>query len=1074
MKYQFCFYITMIFILTAHASMLPTETASITGIDDGELSTRGLGLAFTRIYNGYEYINEYIVERGTATATEITIPETYNFLPVTMIGSFQGFKSLTSITIPSSVTRLTSSAFFGCSSLTSVNFQDISSLTSISNDAFNGCSGLTSINIPNSVSSIGQNAFTDCSSLMSINIPSSVTSIGQNAFLRCSSLININMETNHIYRSEGNCLIQGTSLILGCLTSVIPDNITSIGNAAFSGYSSLISINIPTSVLSIGQNAFFNCSNLTSINIPNNVISIGPSAFYNCSNLTSTNIPSSVTNIGQNAFYGCSSLSSINIPTSVASIGGYVFGNCSSLVIFTAISSQNIPQGWVSGWNGDRPVVWDGGSGNLSFIFDSQWGNYSVERGTTPYTDITIPAIYDSLPVQRIRAEGFKNFRSLTSITIPNSVTAINIRAFENCSGLLNINIPSSITYIDIEAFRNCSSLTSIYIPNSVSTISRDAFQGCSNLVIFTESASQPAGWVSGWNCDRPVVWGNGNTNAGLGYRLIRNGTEYAIFRTTSSVSSLSIPSVYNNLPVTTIQDNGFQNFKTLTNVTIPSSITNIGSYAFDGCSNLTNITIPSSVSSIGQSAFGNCSLLSSINFQTPRNELNINDSAFINCSRLSSINIPNGVEYIRSMTFWGCYNLASVSIPSSVISISNGVFSDCYNLTSIFVNSGNQRYRSEANCLIEGSTLILGCQTSIIPSSVTSIGSRAFEDCRNLTSITIPASVTSIASGVFTNCYRLGGVFIPNNVTNIGYRSFYNCPSLVIFTERSSRPVGWDLDWKDVNISVIWGATISPVAPSNLDHQIFDGAIYLSWTQPTGVYIPNFISYAIYRDGVPLTISSITNPNFIDINPPFGSLTYNVRAIYTSGMSVPTNTITVENDNILPPINLTADVQQFNVFLTWNRGRGSVTDSSRMIPDLSTLPLGFRTHENSTTRSLQGYKVYRGENLLTLDPIDYTYFTDSNLPPGTYTYKVSTVYSNGESSQTEPVYVTIYSIQPPTNLHFATPSALTIALNWDPPISISGLLHYKIYRKDTESGDFFVLTESVSDSYYIDNGLDY
>ena len=156
-----------------------------------------------------------------------------------------------------------------------------------------------------------------------VELGSGVTSIGEGAFGGCSSLSSITIPDS--VTSIGESAFNACS----SLSSItIPDSVTSIGGYAFSYCSSLSSITIPDSVTSIGESAFNSCYSLSSITIPDGVTSIGDGAFSYCSSLSSITIPDGVTSIGGVAFYECSSLSSITIPDSVTSIGGYAFYNC--------------------------------------------------------------------------------------------------------------------------------------------------------------------------------------------------------------------------------------------------------------------------------------------------------------------------------------------------------------------------------------------------------------------------------------------------------------------------------------------------------------------------------------------------------------------------------------------------------------------------------------------------------------------------------------------------------------------------------------------------------------------------
>ena len=304
-------------------------------------------------------------------------------------------------------------------------------------------------------------------------------------------------------------------------------------------------------------------------------------------------------------------------------------------------------------------------------------------------------------------------------------VTEIDDAAFRNCSALTSITIPEGIVRIGKLAFAECSSLTSITIPKTVTQIESGRVDIGENVYYGHLFTNCP--------CLTSIVVEEGNPR----YKTTQNGNGI-IDKTTNTLIA------------------GDQT------TSIPKDVINIGEYAFHSCDALTSITIPDSVTSIG-------------------------NGAFWACKALTSVTIPNSVTSIGKDAFYYCKALTSVTLPNSVTSIGQEAFAWCNNLTSITVANGNTVYDSRNNCnaIIETSTntLVVGCQSTIIPNSVRRIGNSAFSRCSSLSSVVIPDSVTSIGSYAFSRCSSLSSVVIPDSVTSIGSFAFTGCSSLTSVT---------------------------------------------------------------------------------------------------------------------------------------------------------------------------------------------------------------------------------------------------------------------------------------------------
>ena len=610
-------------------------------------------------------------------------------------------------------------------------------------------------------------------------------------------------------------------------------SVKAIASEACNGLAGLQKVNLPSGLEVIFASAFQNCTGLSSLTLPGTVFYIYPDAFSGCTGLQELTLPSRLSTLNKGAFANCSSLHSVSYYSSnPATLNSNTFtGLPDDCVLYIPYGMEETYA--AKGWTSD---VFKGGV-VAETVFEYMGFTYRVTGDSSvevigyngDATDVVVPesathylGTFISYTVTGLAEGAFENKSTLTSITLPSTITSIGDRAFAGCSGLTAVNVgmttaPSVTASVFTGIVKaNCK----LYVPQgTASAYSSWApyFAAVVDGETFTET-------VNGIETTFLIT---GATTVQLGDGAVAIPTDFA--------GAYPIPE--------TVEHEG-----------VTYTVTAIGAYAFNGCTGVTGeMVIPGTVTSIGQRAFQGCTGITSA--EIPDGIRALPAYIFRSCTNLASVSLPEELEVILGYAFNNCPSLTELTIPSTVIRIDQlalkgtalttitakmlspcGLGGNVFGSTSackLIVPQGTRDayinknwtetvftggivedgkltgYTQEgvkftAN-VIEGNDVkifngILGNYgwepdgTAIDPSTtgpltipasfeylgqtyyVKEIGESAFLGCKGITSLTIPEGVTKVDNRACWQCTALESVSLPSSLDEIGNTAFREC----------------------------------------------------------------------------------------------------------------------------------------------------------------------------------------------------------------------------------------------------------------------------------------------------------
>lgn len=760
--------------------------------------------------------------------------------------AFGNCSSITSVTISEGIMDILANAFWGCSSLTSADIAN--SVRAIDYMAFSNCSALTSLTM-GVTDIIGGDAFGYCEALQSVHYTGNITDWCGITFESEAS--------NPLYYAHN--LYINDQLVTEL---AIPEGITTINDYAFIGCNNITSITIPSTVTSIGEYAFNNEGNLpltTLTLLTANPPIISGNTFSNINYSTTITVP----NGSKDAYLADSNWKYLFDLTSDEISGTIGYEQNLTWTLTFADSTLTISgtgeMGYINEYESWQPfsssvakvVIEEGVTSIASGAFryhsnlrsatipssvthielgafsetalynnEAYWTNSSLYIDNCLIGTKDISGHYEITDGTRVIAGGaLQGNHNLTSVTIPNSVTIIDEQAFYLCDQLTQVTIPAAVKEIGFMAFSECSSLTSITVLATIPpVITTSTFEGIKPSVRVTVPESSKAAYMADKKWKRLLELSSGKISGTI-------GSEQNLTWTLTFADSTITLSGTGEMDYISDEDSWEIYSSYIAKAIIEEGVTSINGSAFDFHDNLRSVTIPNSVTHIGSGAFSGSALsydennwangglyidhcLVTTNYEQIAETGNftviegtrlIADRILSNNTSLTSITIPNSVTHIGNNILEGCENLTSIHVlavtppvitPSTFEGVNAGIqVSIPEGSTALYEADTNwKNFLQFCSGIISGTCgANLTWTLTLDNNTLTISGAGEMDDYEQwgnnpqpwqqyssyINKVHIADGVTSIGKQAFANCNNITSVNLPNSINHIGAYAF-------------------------------------------------------------------------------------------------------------------------------------------------------------------------------------------------------------------------------------------------------------------------------------------------------------